>query len=455
MMRNIVLIGLPGSGKTTLGPRAAEAMNLEFLDLDHDIERQAGLSIPEIFRRFGQEHFRLLETAALLKSLERSGQLIAAGGGVVTRRENISALKKNNYVIFLDRAAEKIMESVTAGDSRPLLKGDLSRLRTLSDERRELYLEAADLPLPNQGGEAEGLESLLAVIRAEMITDGYAVIGAPIIHSLSPAIHGAVFESLGCALPYRAFHVPPSRLPVFVERVRRSNIAGFNITIPHKQAIMPLLDEIDSEAQLCGSVNTVVKSQGRLIGYNTDMDGLCSSLKDHGSGFAKQKVLILGAGGAAGSIAFKAARAGADKVAILARRLEQADEAAERARLHSGSKINTGPLIPESMKRAAAGADLLINCTPLGMHGIAADFEFFDFLDHLPSGAVVCDLIYKPAKTKLLLEAEKRGLTILNGLGMLIHQAILADEHYLNKKLDQAGLYQKVISALALKNAED
>lgn len=449
MMQNIILIGLPGSGKSTLGARAAEIMNLDFLDLDTEIESRAGLTIPEIFEQFGEEYFRSLEIMAMRQSLTGQGRLIAAGGGVVTRRENIAALKDGGCVIFLDRPVEKIMESIIDDDRRPLLRGGPARLLELSGERRELYLAAADLSLPNQGGEDEGLAKLLAVIRAETVADGYGVIGDPIAHSLSPAIHEAVFKSIGCDSPYRTFLVPPSRLAYFVDRVRRSDVLGFNITIPHKRTIMPLLDEIDEEARPAGAVNTVVHHNGRLTGFNTDMDGLQASLRDHGSDFESRNALILGAGGAAGGIAFKAVRSRAKRVAILARRLDQAEEAAERARLYSGAKVRTGLLAPEIMAQEAAKADLLINCTPLGMQGVAVDFESFDFLDQLPPKAVVCDLIYKPAMTNLLLEAEKRGLTILNGLGMLIHQAILADERFLNRKLDRAGLYQKVISALA------
>lgn len=453
-MRSIVLIGLPGSGKTTLGAKAAEVMNLDFLDLDDEIERQAGLPISEIFERFGEDHFRALETKAVLKALNSKVWLIAAGGGVVTNRENTAALKESTCVVFLDRPVEKIMENLTDDGRRPLLSGDPERLRKLSDERRELYLDAAELSLPNHDGEDEGLEGLLAVIRAERVDDGYAVIGDPIIHSLSPAIHGVVFKSVGCNSLYRSLHVPPSRLPFFVERVRRSAIKGFNVTRPHKQTIIPLLDEIDGEARLCDAVNTVVHDNGRLTGYNTDLDGFRSSLQGHGGDFTGRKALILGAGGSASGLACKAAISGADQVTILARRLGQADEAAERARLHSGSKIKTGLLIPESMAREAAEADLLINCTPLGMRGFPADFESFGFLDRLPAGAMICDLIYKPARTSLLLEAEKRGLTVLNGLGMLIHQAILADELYLRRKLDQAGLYKAVASTL-IRNTEE
>lgn len=447
MMRNIVLIGLPGSGKTSLGAKAAEILNLDFLDLDHEIERQTGLSIPEIFSRFGEERFRALETEALLKSVSSKGRLIAGGGGVILRDLNASALKREGCVIFLDRPVEKIITGLTDDGSRPLLNGDPARLRQLSRERRDRYLAAADFSLPNQGGEEEGLNRLLAIIRAEITSDGYAVIGDPIVHSLSPTIHGAVFKSLGLNLPYRSFHVPPERLAAFTGRVRRSDIKGFNVTIPHKQTIMPMLDEIDEEAALCGAVNTVAHFNGRLTGFNTDMDGLRSALKDHGSDFFGRNVLILGAGGSAGSIAFKAARSGAEKVTILARRVEQAEEAAGRSRHYSKSKIHTGSLNPETMAAETGGADLLINCTPLGMRGFS-DFQSFGFLDNLPSKAVVCDLIYLPARTNLLLEAEKRGLTVLNGLGMLIHQAILADERYLNQTLEKNRLYQIVAKAL-------
>jgi len=160
----------------------------------------------------------------------------------------------------------------------------------------------------------------------------------------------------------------------------------------------------------------------------------------------------LGAGGSAGSIAFKAARDGARRICLLARRPEQAAKAAERARLSTEAIIETGALTLQSMLSVASQSDLLLNCTPLGMQGVKDNFQSFDFLDALPEGAVVCDLIYKPSKTNLLLEAEKRGLTVLNGLGMLIHQAILADELYLGHELNKAELYKTAACALERDN---
>lgn len=450
-LRNIVLTGLPGCGKTTLGSKAAAILNLEFIDLDREIERRAGLSVAEIFTRFGEDRFRDLETEELLKAVARQGLLIAAGGGTLLRDENVKALKDKAFVIFLDRAAEKIAADFADDGTRPLLRGGPERLLQLARERQERYLSAADVILPNQGDEEDGLAGLTAVVSAETASGGCAVIGHPVAHSLSPVIHGAVFKSLGLDWPYPAIDVPPESLAAFVGAARRSSLKGFNITIPHKSAVIPLLDEVDEEAALAGAVNAVTNRRGRLIGFNTDMEGLRASLIDHGHDFPGRNVLILGAGGAAGSLAFKAARSGAARVTILARRVEAADQAAERIRRRLKFMANSGPLTPESMAEEAAASDLVINCTPLGMLGMKDNFQSFDFLDRLPPEAAVCDLIYNPARTALLAEAEKRGLTGFNGLGMLIHQAIAADELFLNRTLDKAKLYRTAAGALCEK----
>ena len=451
-MRNIVLIGLPGSGKSTLGEKAAKAMNLNFIDIDNEVEQKAGLSVSRIFEQHGEEAFREMETEALRRSMDKPGCLIATGGGVVKCEKNIKLIKENGLTIFLDRPVENIIHELSGDESRPLLKNGPAQVYKLSEERRGLYLTSADLVISNHGCENEGLKAVLAAIGAETAADGYAVIGDPIGHSLSPVIHSAVFSALGISDKYRSILVVPERLPLFAERIRSTALKGFNVTIPHKQAIMPMLDKIDEEAALCGAVNTVVNTNGMLTGYNTDMEGLKSALNDCGSGFKGRHVMILGAGGSAGSIAFKAARDGARRICLLARRPEQAAKAAERARLSTEAIIETGALTLQSMLSVASQSDLLLNCTPLGMQGVKDNFQSFDFLDALPEGAVVCDLIYKPSKTNLLLEAEKRGLTVLNGLGMLIHQAILADELYLGHELNKAELYKTAACALERDN---
>ena len=214
--------------------------------------------------------------------------------------------------------------------------------------------------------------------------------------------------------------------------------------MPHKQDIVPLLDETEEEAGLCGSINTVVMRSGRMVGFNTDMDGLLESLRECGGGYRGRRVLIFGAGGAAKGVALKAAREGASEIIILARREERARETAAGVRSIIGCSIRTGEMSPEAMGNAAQNADILINATPLGMHGIGEDFASFEFLSALPSEAVVCDLVYNPAETNLLKRARSMGYSAQNGFGMLIYQALLADELFLDRRLDKKTLYKTV-----------
>lgn len=447
-LNDIILTGLPGSGKSSLGRLAAEVLDRPFLDLDEEISRISGLSIAEIFSRFGESRFRTLEKECIARLGPGGGRIIAAGGGAIIDPQNEAALKKNGLIIFIDRPPEKILETLADDGSRPLLKAPQS-LYSLAERRRERYLSSADLRLANERTLAEALSNLKALIAAETVDRGYGVIGHPIGHSLSPTIHQAVFQHLGLGHQYQSLNVPPERLKAFVARAAQSGLRGFNVTIPHKKSIMALLDEIDPEAQACGAVNTVVKVGGRLKGYNTDMEGLSLSLREQGRDFQAARLLILGAGGAAGAVAFKALRQGAAQVRILARDPQKAHRCAQSASKGWNAAAEGAALSPQELKRAAADADLLINCTPLGMEGFGQDFECLDFLDQLPSEALVCDLIYKPQETSLLRRAAARGLKTLNGLGMLIQQAVLADELFLNIQTKRAELCKAAAAALS------
>lgn len=242
------------------------------------------------------------------------------------------------------------------------------------------------------------------------------VIGDPIGHTLSPAIQGAIAEKLGLPCSYEAFHVPLENLPAFVEKARRE-LAGFNITIPHKKNILPYLAGLDPYAESCGAVNTVKIEQGELYGYNTDGDGLRAAMAVHGVHMEGSKILLLGAGGAALSICRKALDVGAEKVTVLCR-------TPAKAAAFAGERVEIGELSPFLMGKCAEAADIIINATPLGMEGIDSDFTDFSFLDE--TRAAVCDIVYKPAETALLKESRRRGLTAMNGLGMLIYQAVYA-----------------------------
>ena len=451
--RNIVLIGLSGSGKTTLGRAAAKKFGMPFVDVDEEIEIHAGIPISEIFRIHGEHYFRELETEKTREAASLEGVVISTGGGVVMRVKNMRTLRENGLVVFLDRPPETIVNEIDSGN-RPMLADGVDKLYRLAEERRPLYLEYSDVVLPNTDGKAEALTALEAVIRGENPDVDFAVVGDPVAHSLSPFIHGIVLDALGVSGSYEAIHVLRGNIGEFVEKARKSGLRGFNVTIPHKKDIIAFLDSVDGEAELCGAVNTVSILEGKLYGFNTDMQGLLEALKMEDAGFAERNVTVLGTGGAAGAIAFKAAREGAASVTVLGRRVYKAEEICEniqRAPCCDEEKtvISAGAMDPESMSEAASCTDILINATPLGMSGIGGDFASLEFLKKLPSGALVCDIVYKPLQTNLLREAASLGLKTQNGLGMLIYQALLADELFLDLRIDKPALFKIVSDAVA------
>lgn len=446
-MRNVILIGLSGAGKTTLGQLLAKKLHLPFLDLDHWVEEKTGLSIKRIFRGYGEDFFRQLEADALKRACATDGVVAATGGGAVLNPANVRLMRESGVVILIDRPVDAILGSI-AFDDRPLLRDGGSDLRRLDGQRRVLYRESAHLTLMNDGDLDRAVNDLEAMAGAALLQEGFAVIGSPIGHTLSPPIHHAVFGALQIDEPYAALHVAKGSLPAFLAGARHSGIKGFNATIPHKQDILPLLDEIDGDANLCGAVNTVIRRNGRLRGYNTDMDGLLLALNKRGTGYRGNRLLLLGAGGAAVGIACKAAKEDASRITILSRRPEQANAIKAIAAKAGSCPVLTACLDQDTLTSLAAETDLLINATPLGMHGVAEDFPSFDFLERLPGHATVIDLIYNPACTGLLLAADRLGLQTINGLDMLIYQALLGDELFLNAPIDKDQLYPLVRDAL-------
>ncbi|MDR1885353.1 MAG: shikimate dehydrogenase [Synergistaceae bacterium] len=449
-MKHIALIGLSGSGKSSLGEMLARNLGLPFADLDEEAERETGMSIRRMFDLHGERFFRDVETGVTRRITASPMQtVIAPGGGVVLRPENARALKERCVVIFLDRPVGMIARDITY-DDRPLLTG-AGHLLDQERERRALYLDAADFVLQNDSGPSDALDELMKMLDDFLPKSGTgcAVIGDPITHTLSPVIHMAVFGAMDVSGWYRAVRVPAGELRAFVEMARGSGMRGFNVTIPHKSCIIPLLDETEEGAKLCGAVNTVVIKDGRLSGFNTDMGGLLSSLVSIGFGYAGRNITILGAGGAARGAAFKAALEGAESVAILGRRPEKAHEIASGIRAVSSCRVYPGEMSHREMSHAAGESDILINATPLGMSGAGSDFESLEFLRSLPRGALVCDLVYRPAETNLLRASRDLGYETQNGLGMLIHQALLADELFLERRLDMPALYKIVEGKIA------
>lgn len=270
------------------------------------------------------------------------------------------------------------------------------------------------------------------------------VIGDPVLHSKSPVLHGAMLSALGLDAAYDARVVRRGELPDYLRWARDHGVAGFNATMPHKEDLLPLLDGMDPAARLTGAVNTVCLREGAWVGFNTDGAGALSALGEVlGFDPAGSTVTLLGAGGAAKAVALALAQAGAERVRVCNRTLKRAGELCARH-----PRLTPAPFDPDTLERLCRGADLLVNCTSLGMEGCPRQFEGFSFLDALPPHGAVFDLIYHPAETELLAQARRRGLRAMNGLPMLVWQAVLALEHFLNRPLDRGAMAAAASAAL-------
>ncbi len=266
------------------------------------------------------------------------------------------------------------------------------------------------------------------------------VIGDPVLHSLSPKIHGAMMAELGLDVPYTAYVVKKGGLPAYLDWAKENGITGFNATMPHKEDLIPLLDGLGEDAARFGAVNTVCLRDGAWIGHNTDGEGCLAALKETGMWPAK-KVVVLGAGGAAKAMALKLAASGAERVWVCNRTIAKAQA------LCTLPNMTAAEFDPETLEMLCAQADLVVNGTNLGMEG-QNQFKSFGFLDGLHGGAGVFDAIYHPAETELLKQAKARGLKTCNGLPMLIHQAIFALEYFLDRPLDHQRMAEVIRSVL-------
>lgn len=242
------------------------------------------------------------------------------------------------------------------------------------------------------------------------------IFGHPVGHTLSPAMHNAAFRSLGLNMCYIAFDVLPKDLPDAVKAVKSLNLLGVNITVPHKENVIPLLDDVNAEAKFMGAVNTVVNSEGKLTGYNTDGLGFMSSLAEAEISSDGKTILIIGGGGASRAISYYLSRGKATDLLLYDIDRSKVKKLADDLNISSDNKVSLLDDIENIGK-----PDIIINATPLGLNN-----EDPLPLDpgHLNSETVVYDLVYK--NTKFLREAKKKGAKTLDGSGMLLWQGVEA-----------------------------
>lgn len=268
------------------------------------------------------------------------------------------------------------------------------------------------------------------------------VIGWPVAHSKSPLIQNAMIAVLGLDYEYLCQPVKPGELDGFLARAGAEGYAGFNATMPFKEELLPRLDGLDPLAAKLGAVNTVCIREGKLYGYNTDCPGYVSALREAGFEPKGRRVLLLGAGGAAKAVALGLAGAGA-AVTVSNRTRGKAAAVASLA----PDVMSTIPWEIEPLTKAAGEADLLVNCTSLGMAG-QGEFEDLSFLAALPQGALVSDLIYHPAETALLRAAREQGHPAMNGLPLLVWQAVFALEKFAGGPIDREKARNAALAAL-------
>lgn len=257
------------------------------------------------------------------------------------------------------------------------------------------------------------------------------VIGNPVEHSLSPAIHNAAFQKLGLNFVYLAWRV--EIIGDAIKGLRAlGNFRGASVTIPHKVSAVPFLDEVESTARHIGAINTIVATGGKLTGYNTDATGALRALREGGAGLKGQRVAMVGSGGAARAIAFALAAEGAiERLDLLGIDDKEREALAGDLRSKTTMVVHDMQLNEPSLRKVLANVQVLIHCTPTGMSPKVEGTCVPASLLH--AGLTVMDIVYNPRETRLLEEAKAAGCRTIPGLEMFLHQAAAQFELWTNQ----------------------
>ncbi len=443
--RRFVLIGYRGTGKSSIGKNIAHILGIPHIDIDNIIEEKAAKSISEIFADEGEEGFRNREMQ-VIHHLPETPAVISTGGGAVIRHENIRSLRRNSIVLFLTSSEEMIAKRI-AGTSRPSLTGRslVEEIHSVLEERFPLYRSAADFSYDSTGKTPrESAVEILQMLRPGIyqrkmietrkrlvswtlktpippaahdpllstINDPdirlYGILGYPCMHSMSPPIWNALFQNLHIPARYTWFECSDPKK--FFSVAEESGVRGLSVTIPHKETVFTLLDEVKHDAKTIGAVNTVLFQGGKRFGYNSDWKGIYRPLE----GVTGKTAVILGAGGAAASAVYAVTMRGFKPV-ILNRTVERAEELARRFGAESGPISAFSEFDP----------DVVINATSVGM-GSSGNLAGLTPIpvSSLTDNMHIFDLVYTPAETPLLRAALEIGCSIIPGTEMFIHQLI-------------------------------
>jgi len=274
------------------------------------------------------------------------------------------------------------------------------------------------------------------------------LIGYPLGHSVSPPMQQVAFDHYRLDVRYEVWETEPSQFDALAERLRHPSTLGANVTVPYKETVVPLVDDLDELALQIGAVNTIVNREGKLSGHNTDADGFLKALRELG-GFEPvgKRAVLLGAGGVAKAAGFALAGAGVKSLAITDVIGERAQALASSLGL-LGVEVNVLDGESESLEAALWKCDLVVNCTPMGMkHGTTEGQSPLE-AGLIPKEALIYDVVYNPIETPLLLAAKKAGARTLGGLAMLVYQGAAAFELWTEKKAPVDIMFEAAERAL-------
>ena len=270
----------------------------------------------------------------------------------------------------------------------------------------------------------------------------FGILGTPISHTLSPAMHSHIAKQEGIDMAYLPFDVSPASLGDAMRGIKAMGAGGFNITAPHKIDIMQYLDVVSEDARRMDSVNTIVNRNGIWYGFNTDGDGFCESLILEGHPIQGKHILLMGAGGAARSLCYTLANRGAESITITARSMNKVHIIGDMVERYTEADFSD--VLDKQMQY-----DIIINTTPMGMHPYEGENPC-GFVEQIGAHTVCCDLIYNPGKTVFLQEAEAKGASVVNGLGMLVLQGVFAFEHFHEMTLNREKYYKELMDLFRL-----
>ena len=280
------------------------------------------------------------------------------------------------------------------------------------------------------------------------MTKKIALIGWPIAHSVSPAMHNAAFASLGLHFYYTLLPTKPDELETIITNFQVQGFVGGNVTMPHKQTIMSYLDEISNDARTIGAVNTIHVQDGKLIGHNTDCIGFLNAFLEAGYNPVGNRAVMLGAGGAARAAVYALAGAGVAQITIINRTVSRAERLAEEmARAFPRCQLTFKSLHPDSLRAVPDDVDLVVNATSVGMEP-QEEFSVWPDDISIPTKAIYYDVIYKPAQTYFLQRAKASGRPTLNGVGMVVHQGVAGFKIWTGQEPPVETMRQSVLNAL-------